>query len=126
MQKIKVLPGKIYNNSSEKPVDVNAIPDFRLDESKAEIKELVNEMYYLSSGQTKNMEDALKLLRVLREQGVNAEIRTFGDPTEYIVIVDAYEKIEPARERLKRFHNAGLKNIRIFRIKNQQLDVVKD
>lgn len=126
VQKIKVLPGKIYENSSEKPVDVNSIPDFKINTSAVAIKELQPDKYYLSSGQTKNLEDAHRIIKVLDEQGVKAEIRTFGDPAQYIIIVDEFEKLGNARDRLKRYWNSGIRTVSIYHVKNKRLDKVID
>lgn len=117
IQKIKVLPGKIYENSSDKPVDVNSIPDFKMDAVSLNISEAVEGMFYLSSGELTSIIDVKKLLDIYKEQGIDAKVKVMGDPPVYIVVVAESENRDKARELLKGYRNAGFKNIKLLKFR---------
>lgn len=117
LQKIKVLPGKVYENSNGEAVDINSIPDFNIPETQTEIFELQAGKFYLSAGEFESIKDAEKTLLIFREQGVKGKIGTTGDPVLYYVTVDMAVSRDEAKDKLANYRRVGLKPITIIHFK---------
>ena len=119
LQKIKVLPGKIYENSNNKAVDINSIPDFHIPDMQVEIEEIIAGRFYLVAGEFNNIKDAERALKILQEQGVNGKIGLHGDPTIFYITIENTVTREEANEKLRNYRRVGLTPIKIKKIKEQ-------
>ena len=85
LQKIKVLPGKIYENTNNKSVDKHAVPEFNMPNMSVEINDIIPDKYYITAGDFNTFEDAKKTMYILNENGVKSYIGVWGDPKTYYV-----------------------------------------
>ncbi len=117
IQKVKVLPGKIYHNENNKPVDINSIPNFNIPDKQVKVEEIIAGKFYLIAGEFKDIRDATKALKIIEEQGIGAKIGISGDPPIYYISIDNSESKEEANTKLRNYRRVGLKPIIIKKIK---------
>jgi hypothetical protein len=125
LQKIKVLPGKVYENPDNKPVDKNAIPDFKIPEMQIIVNEMINNMFYLIAERAHNFVEAEKIIKILREQGVNSFIGVSEGSETYFIYVDLAHTRTEAKAILAGYKTAMLRPITIIKYNskpNKKLD----
>ncbi len=115
LQKIKVLPGKIYDNSENKTVDKNAIPEFNTPDIPIEIHSIISGKYYIVAGHFKEFENAKKLMHILYEQGLKSYIGTIGDPETYYVYIQYFDSRFDALQKLNSLKKMEIKPITIIK-----------
>ncbi len=115
LQKIKVLPGEIYENTNNKAVDKNAIPIFNTPKIPIEITEMIPDNFYIIAGEFNNFEAAKKLLQILREQGVNSKLGVTNNPETYYVYLEYTKSRDEARLKLNGYKQANTNKLTIIR-----------
>lgn len=107
--KIKVLHGKFYENSSEEPVDKNAVPEFNNKEAPVQEQGIIPGNYYVVIEKNSSRTEAVKLLRIVNENGVNASLGYNETDGMYYVFTKYYPNKGDTRQELELLNNAGLK-----------------
>ncbi len=116
IQKIKVLPGKIYNNSSEKPVDVNSVPDFKMNKPNNEVVVMEHDTYYVTVGSYKSQTDAEKALLIMAEQGISCIIGVSYETDLFFVILSKASSRKEANSMQSKYQNAGIKLAEVVKV----------
>jgi hypothetical protein len=113
--KIKVLHGKFYENSSEVPVDKNAIPVFDIKEAPVAEQDMIPGNYYVVITADSNRTESVKLIRIVAENGINANLGYNTTDGMYYVFTKYFPKKPEAAEELDRLKKAGLKDAVIYK-----------
>jgi hypothetical protein len=113
--KIKVLQGKFYENSSNVPVDKDAMPEFNIKEAPVNEVDLIPDNYYVVIGIETGRTEAIKLIRVVAENGIEASLGYQKEDGKYYVFTKHYDDKSDAREELDRMKQAGLNEAEIIK-----------
>lgn len=119
LQKIKVLPGKIYKNSSEEKVDIRSLPDFDMSVAEEQVVGMEAGKFYICAGVYNSYIDARKTMDILKEQGLTSRIGATEDNSTYYVIVDSGNSRKEINEKLKNFTRVGIKPVEIIHFKQK-------
>ncbi len=114
--KIKVLHGKFYENSSEKPVDKDAVPVFNIPESPVLEQRMVSGNYYVVLSVDSTRTDAIKLKRIVEENGIETTLGFNETDGKYYLFTNFYQNKSEARDELKKLIQAGLDGSKIIKI----------
>lgn len=127
LQKIKVLPGKFYDNSDRKAVDKDAVPDFNITKMPLEIKEMIFGKYYIIAGHIQNFADAERLMKILHEQGIKSYLGTVSDTTEsYYVYLSYFNSKAEARLKLNGYKRVEIKPLTIIKFNDKGKDEIRE
>ncbi len=119
LQKIKVLPGKIYENTNREAVDKDAVPDFEIPYMPLEINEMTDGKYYIIAGQIQNFVDAEKLMKIFHELGIKSYLGATGDSDSYYVYLAVFNSRGAAKEELNNYKRVEIRPITIIRFNNE-------
>ena len=103
LQKIKVLPGKIYHDGKERTFDKNQVPDFNLPQQQLEVHQLVLAKYYIMADQVTDMASARRVVKILREQGLNPKVGTSAGQNSYFIYLDYFDTRSEAKQQVKNY-----------------------
>jgi hypothetical protein len=113
--KIKVLHGKFYENSNKVPVDKDAIPEFNIKESPVTEQALIPGEQYVVIGKEETRTEAVKLIRVVGENGIEAYLGYNEQESKYIVYTKHFDNKGDAREELDLMRFKGLNEAEIVK-----------
>lgn len=122
LQKIKVLPGKIYNNTNQKAVDKDAVPDFKIPNMPFEVNEMIVGRYYIIAGHIQNFTDAEKLMKILHELGIKSQLGATGDSHTYYVYLANFNSRAAAKEKLNDYKRAEIKLLSVIKFSDDGKD----
>ncbi len=122
LQKIKVLPGKIYDNSNRKAVNKDAVPDFKIPYMSLEVNDMIDGGYYIIADRIHNFTDAEKLIKILHELGVKSQLGGTGDSESYYVYLGVFNSKAEARLKLINYKRAEIKPLTIIKFTNKGKD----
>ncbi len=126
LQKIKVLPGKIYENTNRKAVDKDAVPDFEIPYMPLEVNEMIDGRYYIIAGQIQNFVDAEKLMKIFHELGIKSQLGTIDDSDSYYVYLAIFNSRAAAREELNNYKRVEIKPLTIIKFNANDEDEVSE
>lgn len=106
--KIKVLHGKFYENSNKVPVDKDAIPEFNIKEAPVPERPIISGNFYVVLGQDQNRTEAVKMIRILKENGIDAKLGYLDTENMYYVYSGYFATKAETRAELDRMRQAGL------------------
>jgi len=112
--KIKVLHGKLYENSPEAAVDKNATPVFDIKEAPVPETTMIPGNYYVVIGSDSTRTEAVKLYRIVAENGMKIKLGHDEVHHIYYVFTEFFETKGEAREELERIVKLGLRNAEIM------------
>lgn len=115
LQKIKVLPGKIYKNTNTKAADKDAIPDFNIPDMAIEVLEMISPKYYIIAGKENNFKDAKTLMHILNEQGTKSYIGVSSKPDVYYVYTDYFSSKDKAKQKLNTYKKNEIRPLTIIK-----------
>lgn len=107
-QKIRVLPGKVYENPVQEGVDKDAIPMFRMQATPPEAQPMLPGKFYVVIGEPVAKEVAEEYWRVLRENGVEAFLGFDSRTKSYHVYTGYFDDRGEARQHLALLKAGGL------------------
>lgn len=113
--KIKVLHGRIYENSSEKAVDKDAIPEFNIRVAPPQEQKMIAGNYYIVVGDASNRAEAIKYKKIIEENGINAYLGYDEAKDEYYVFTNYYSTQEEARKELNMLKKINIKQFRVLK-----------
>ncbi|NTV84355.1 MAG: hypothetical protein HGA23_08665 [Bacteroidales bacterium] len=113
--KIKVLHGKFYENSSNVPVDKDAIPEFNIKEAPIAEEAIIPGNFYVVIVADAGRTESIKLIRIVAENGIKASLGYLDKEGKYYVFTKYYDNKGDAREELERMKNAGLSKAEIVK-----------
>jgi hypothetical protein len=114
--KIKVLHGKFYENRSDTAVDINAIPDFDVKASTAEVHNMMTGNIYVFLGKTAELNEALLMKQVFDENGLNTSIGYYESKQTYYVFTNYYQNNESARKEMDLLKKGGIKDAAVLKV----------
>ena len=103
LQKIKVLPGKIYKNGNERNFDKNKTPDFNMPQQQIKIHQLIPFKYYIVAEQVNDMVTVKRVINILFEQGLDAKVGTSTITKGYYIYLDYFSTRSDARKKIKSY-----------------------
>ncbi len=119
LQKIKVLPGKIYNNGNKRSFNKDEAPGFNLPMQQIKINKMEPLKYYIIAGEADDISTAKKLMKILDEQGVKSHIgQIFQDKTFYIYL-SAFDTKSLARKKINNYSKEIKETLSISRFKGK-------
>jgi len=113
-QKTKILKGKIYENSSRKPVDPDALPDFDMKGGKSAEHDIESGKYYIVLNQGLSREEAEAYIPIVKEFGVDAYFGYDENTDTHYVFTKAYDTRQEALEQLRLIKGKGIKDASIM------------
>jgi hypothetical protein len=119
LQKIKVLQGTIYNDSDQKPVPKDGIPNFNLPKMTLETNKMISGRYYLIAGHINNFKDAEKLMQILHEQGIKSYLGAIEKQELYYVYLEFTNSRAEAKQKLANYKKAEIKPITIIKFEEK-------
>jgi hypothetical protein len=114
--KIKVLHGKFYENRSDSAVDINAMPDFDVQASTAEVQNMIIGNSYVYLARTSDQNEALLMKKVFDENGLNTSIGYYESKQTYYVFTNYYQTQESARKELDLLKKGGIKDAAMLKV----------
>jgi hypothetical protein len=113
--KIKVLHGKFYENSSNVPVDKDAIPDFNVKEAPVIEESILPGNHYVVIGNDISREEGIKLVRIVDENGIPAILGYNEADQKYYVFTKYSTDKGDLRVELDKLKLAGLNEAEIIK-----------
>jgi hypothetical protein len=113
--KIKVLHGKFYENSSNVPVDKDAIPDFNVKEAPVIEESILPGNHYVVIGNDISREEGIKLVRIVDENGIPAILGYNEADQKYFVFTKYSTDKGDLRVELDKLKLAGLNEAQIIK-----------
>jgi len=115
IQKIKVLSGEVYGASNKKKrVDKNSTPDFEIDKLADGDHEMVVGKFYVIVGSETERTEALKILKIHREMGVNAFIGLNDYNGRYYIFTNFFDRRQDTSNEIRQLKNIKVKNADVF------------
>ncbi len=118
LQKIKVLPGKIYNNGYERNFDKNKKPDFNLPQQQIKIYTLLPSKYYIITDKVSDRATVKRVVAILYEQGLDVKAGTTPGEKEYFIYLDYYDTKSDARKKFKSYSDEIKSTLTIIRFED--------
>jgi len=115
LQQIKVLPGKIYTNSSRKEADKNSVPEFKMPLANISITKMISTKYYIVASEGLSIDDARKIVKILDEQGIISHIGSIDGVETYYVFLSHYDTRAEAKQKLNSYNKEVRKPFHIIR-----------
>lgn len=115
LQQIKVLPGKIYTNSSRKEADKNRVPEFNMPLANISITKMIPKKYYIVASDGLSIDDARKIVNILYEQGIRSHIGSIDSVETYSVYLSHYDTRAEAKQKLNSYNKEVRKPFHIIR-----------
>jgi len=113
--KVKVLHGKFYETSPEKAVDKDAVPSFDIQAMTALEQTLIPGRFYVITGDALAREDALKYLKIVRENGINAYLGHHEATDSWYVFTNHYDTRSEAQREVNLLKKPGLRDAKVMR-----------
>lgn len=114
IQKIKVLKGEVYEQAKNNRADKNAAPDFNIGDASTGDHEMIVGYYYVVVGKDKDRGQALRLLEIYREQGIDVYLGLNDYTGEYFVFTAYFEKKQDTGNEIRKLRNKKIKNVEIY------------
>jgi hypothetical protein len=102
--KIKILHGKFYENRSDTAVDRNALPEFNMQGPPVEEQGMVPGMLYVVVANSPDREEAIRLVRIFRENGLEVKLGHAEQAGMYYVFTNSFANQNAARQEVDRLH----------------------
>lgn len=113
--KIKILHGKFYENSGQVPVDKDAMPEFKIKEAPVIEQEMIPGNHYVVIGTDISRTGAVKLIRIVEENGISANLGYDETSGRYYIFTKYYQNKGDSRDELQRLRNAGLQDAEVIK-----------
>ena len=126
LQKIKVLPGTIYNNSDREPVVKDGIPTFKISNMSLEINKMIQGRYYIIVGHIYNFTDAEKLMKILHEQGTKSYLGVSEVPDSYYVYLECTNTRAEARIKINSYKDTEMRPVKIIQFNEKGEGIIGD
>ncbi len=120
LQKIKVLPGKIYNSENNRVFDKNKAPQFNFPEQQVEVEQIFPLKYYVIAGFADNISTAAQMAKVLSEQGVKCHIGQIADDKHFYIYIAGFDTKKAARKMVNGYSKEIKATLTITRFKNRE------
>jgi hypothetical protein len=113
--KIKVLQGKFYENSGEEPVNKDAAPGFNIKEAPIPDEPVIPGNHYVVISEATSRQEASSLIRIVRENGVEAHLGYDESEASYYVYTKYFQNKGEAKDEQLRLQNAGIKEAEVIK-----------
>ena len=113
--KIKVMHGTFYENSNEAAVEKDAVPEFKIKEAPVVEQKMIPGNLYVVIGITTIRTDAVKLKRIVDENGINASLGYDETNGKYYVYTKYFQNKNDAKEELNLLFKAGLTDAEVIK-----------
>ena len=113
-QKIKVLPGKIYENDQQRLSEQNPLPEFNIKNKPAETQIIQKGLYYVVVQYITSYGLAIDYIKILKENGVIGTIGIEQGSENIIIFTNYYSSKEEAKEEIRKLKTSGIKEVEIY------------
>jgi len=113
--KIKILHGKFYENSKEAAVDKDAVPHFEIKEAPVQEQNMIPGNYYVVIGTDTNRTQAVKLYKILEENGLRINLGFDELTGTYYVYSKYFLNRSEAKKDLDLLIKANIDSAEIFK-----------
>ena len=110
--KIKVLPGKMYENTDER-VEKGKEPEFDMNSARF-MKALVVSKHYVVYGKRTGKEEARQMTQSLRDNGVNAFFGYDSVSGDYLIFTGEYNSSFEAQTEAQKAKKAGFNDVKTY------------
>ena len=117
IQKIKVLSGEVYGQAGKKErADGDAGPEFNIHGSAQTDHEMIAGKYYVVLGRENNRQQAVQILGIYREMGVDAFIGLNDFTGEYYVFTRYFDSRKETANEIRNLKNKKVKTVEIYKM----------
>jgi len=113
--KVKVLHGKFYETAPEQAVDKDAVPSFDIQAMPLLEQAMIPGRFYVITGDAMAREEALKYLKIVRENGINAYLGHHEATNSWYVFTNHYDSRSEAQREVNLLKKPGLREARVIR-----------
>lgn len=117
LQKIKVLPGKIYKNDKQRLAEQNPLPEFNIKNKPPDEQIIIKGKYYVVLAEATNHTNALKYIKIHRENGVFCHFGIETETNKILIFTNYYSTQEEAKNETKKLKASGMKKALVQFIK---------
>jgi hypothetical protein len=115
IQKIKVLTGEVYDQAENlQRADKDATPEFDFANAAAGDHEMIVGNFYVIVGRETDRGQAVKLLEIYREQGIDVFIGLNDYTGEYFVFTNYFEKRQGTSNEIRKLRNKKVNTAEVY------------
>lgn len=114
LQKIKVLPGKIYANQEQRLTEQNPLPKFNIKDKPAEVHLLLKGKYYVVVATTNSQKNANEYVKIFKENGLLTHIGTEIGSDDIYIFTKHYPLKKEAKDEIDKLRASGIKKAELF------------
>ncbi|MCF6170248.1 MAG: hypothetical protein L3J66_04630 [Bacteroidales bacterium] len=115
--KIKVLPGKIYENEAARAALRDSVPEFDLNVYPVEEYPMTDGLFYVVVKKTEIKYDAVAYIRIVKENGLKSFLGFDAEKMTYYVFTMRTSKKSETQQEIKRVELLGIEDARILKFK---------
>jgi hypothetical protein len=115
--KVKILEGKIFENSKSDTLRRNEVPDFNFDKKKSQTQEMEVGKFYLILAETEDLTEALTIKKIMEENGLKSQLGTVDGQEKYYVFSNEYSTRLEAETELELLKKASIRTAFILKFK---------
>jgi len=116
-QKIKVLPGKIYENDKQRLAEQNPLPEFNIKNKPAEVQIILKGKFYVVLAEPTDHKNAVDYVNIIRENGVFSTIGIIPETEKILIFTNYYSSREEANKEIKKLKASGIKKTDVYHSK---------
>ncbi len=113
-QKVKILPGKIYENKEQRLAEQNPLPEFNIKNKSVEEELILKNKFYVVLAEAIDRNNAIEYVKILRENGVYCRISIDRVKDKIIVFTNYYDKQDDAKDEIKKLKTSGIKKAEVY------------
>lgn len=113
--KVKVLHGKIYENTPEQAVDPNAAPGFTMPAVAVTEQSIIPGRFYVVLSEAGTREEAMAYLKIVRENGINGYYGQDEKTGAWFVFTNNYATKAEAQKEVSLLKKPKIRDVRVVR-----------
>ncbi|MDZ7743772.1 MAG: hypothetical protein U5Q03_19065 [Bacteroidota bacterium] len=115
LQKIKVLPGVISQDSASRIRGRNALPQFDIQTDVIELHNMLEDKFYVVLGAYESIGEVIRMKGVFEEQGLEPQIGASEGKAPYYLYTKYFDSRYQSRKEMNSLGKFNLRNVRIIR-----------
>ncbi len=117
LQKIKVLPGKIYAGEKGRLAEQNPLPQFNIKDKPADAQVMLKGKYYVVVCRAESQKNADEYVKILKENGLLTHIGIDSETVDVFIFTNYYSTKKEAKDEIEKLKASGIKKTEIYYLK---------